>query len=133
MKRIDPTNPSEAHEMKCLALWLNARFSPYGWIHVPNERILRAKDIPYYKSLLAQGLKPGFPDILVLSSPLTTTPHGLYAKGAAVELKRRHGAKPKENQLRWAKELCDLGYLTHVAYGYEDARKWLESIYGECP
>jgi len=134
MKKIDLTNPPESHEMKCLALYLNARFGVYGWAKYVAERVLRKSDYAYYDSLLAQGLKVGHPDVVIYISPTTKVcraPIEVIFKGAAIEVKRRRDSEATEGQLAWGKAFEDMDYLFYVAHGYDDARRWIEKYYGK--
>jgi len=134
IRKVNPVNPPESHEMKCLALYLNAhpQIGPYGWAKYVGERILRHGDYAYYKSLLAQGLKPGHPDVVIYSSPTAAScraPAALMFKGAAIELKRRKGGKSTALQDLWLSEFAKRGYLVCVAHGFGEAREFLKKYY----
>jgi len=91
----------------------------YGvvYVAVPNagKRGYRAA-----ARLKAEGLKPGFPDLLLLSVPA-----GSSIRGCAVELKRARGGRVRPEQLEWLDRLHSLGWAVIVARGASDALKQL--------
>ena len=86
------------------------------FIHVPNE----GKRSPMVARILkAMGLKPGFPDLLILE------PKGEY-HGLAIEMKVGKN-KPSENQRKWIYDLMKKGYCALVCYGADDAIKTINT------
>lgn len=69
---------------------------------VPNYRPLDG-NWPLYNYLLAEGMQPGVPD-LVICEPVGCY-HGMY-----VEMKRRKKGKLTANQIDWAARLRAKGY-----------------------
>lgn len=67
--------------------------------------------------LKAEGVKPGFPDIMLPVARCGR--HGLF-----IELKRRNGVPSdvKPSQRSWLDALEAEGYRVVVAYGWEEAR-----------
>ena len=84
--------------------------------HVPNE----GKRTRYSGGkLLAEGLKPGVPDICL---PVPNRKcHGLF-----IEMKAGRN-KPTENQEFWLDALSAQGYCTVVAYGWVEAKTIIEN------
>ena len=82
------------------------------FIHVPNE----GKRSPMVARILkAMGLKPGFPDLLILE------PRGSY-HALAIEMKTKNG-RLTEKQREWLNKLRDNGYLALACWGADDAIK----------
>ena len=114
MSRIKET---EAQAQVAVALWLDAK--GYLWMHCPNE----AKRSPQLgKRLKAQGMKAGFPDIVVFVPPL----HKHTRHGAAIELKVGKNS-PTESQRKWLDRLTENGWLTAICYGSDEAIRQLEA------
>ena len=87
----------------------------YWLFAIPNGQ-KRDKSIGY--NLKREGVKPGVPD-LCLPMPARGY-HGLF-----IELKVGRG-QPSEQQREWIAHLTSEGYRVCVAYGFEEAREWLE-------
>lgn len=112
--------------------WLD--LSRATWCHVPNGagKLGRATA----GRARAKGLKAGVPDILIFDRP-KTCPHSLAhhgccveSRGIAVELKRK-GGYPSDvtpEQQAWLGALTVRGWITHVAFGADDAIAWLRSL-----
>ena len=66
--------------------------------------------------LKAEGLQPGFPDLLILDVPA-----GSSIRGCAVEMKRSKGGKLAPAQSAWLDKLHALGWAVIVAKGSSDA------------
>lgn len=65
--------------------------------------------------LKAEGVRKGVPDLCL---PVARGPHhGLY-----IELKRRQGSYPSEEQKQWLADLTTAGYRAEVCKGWEAAR-----------
>ena len=64
---------------------------------------------------MAQGVKPGVPDIFL------DVARGGY-HGLRIELKRNDGkSKPTTDQRRWLNDLAEQGYMARVCRGWLDA------------
>ena len=84
--------------------------------HIPNE----GKRTRYSGGkLLAEGLKPGVPDICL------PVPNKMY-HGLFIEMKAGRN-KPTENQEFWLDALSAQGYCTVVAYGWVEAKTIIEN------
>ena len=83
---------------------------------VPNGG---SRDIREAVKLKAEGVLPGFPD-LILAEPRGEY-HGLF-----LEMKREKGGRLEPRQRRMLDRLRERGYLAEVAYGVEDAWKQVE-------
>lgn len=120
-----PPVPLESDEQKAAAEWLDAL--GLCWIHVPNEG-KRSKR--YGASLKSQGLKPGFPDILIFTPP----PNHPDVRFVAIELKRQKGGRVSDNQRQWLRELRECGGLSQVCNGADAMIWYLEGLgYGARP
>lgn len=121
-------NPTEHQEACILADWLRIKHVPF--IHVPNEG---KRSYQVAARLKKAGLSPGFPDYLIFMAPPAATQTPGWEKdaacvGAAIELKRKKGGKPTRSQVEWLKTLQANGWAVCVAYGADDAIKWLEEL-----
>lgn len=122
--------PLEKNEQMAVAGWLDA--IDVLWVHIPNERMVNhlkttTARVAYMQSLYRQGLKKGFPDVLIFDPPPL---HQVYV-GTAFELKRK-GERPTDNQLDRLNELTGCGWKTGWFEGAESAIEWLKSLgYGK--
>ncbi len=103
--------PLEREEQVAAARYLDAL--ELVWIHVPNEG-KRSKRVG--ASLLDQGLKPGFPDIVIFTPP----PAHPHIRFVAVELKRQRGGRLTRNQGEWQHELRECGGIAEVCAGADE-------------
>lgn len=83
---------------------------------VPNGGYRMAKTAGRLK---AQGVRPGFPDLLLL------TPRGGYA-GLIIELKRVRGGVVSPQQADWHTWLRAQGFFVQVCAGFEAAKDALQ-------
>lgn len=65
------------------------------------------------------GLNSGFPDLIILT----------YVGAVCIEMKV-HSNKPTENQNSWIEALSSVGIPTYVAYGYEEAKRYIDNHLG---
>lgn len=86
-------------------------------IHIPNE----GKRTPWEGKLLQRmGLRRGVSDFFI---PLPRRcSHGLW-----IELKPMAGRKPSIEQLLWIDKMRALDFEAHVAYGWIEAKMFIES------
>lgn len=116
---MPPTVPSETREQKALMAWARDASQKHPELaflaHVPNGEY---RDWQTAKRLKALGVRPGFPDLLLL------VPRGPY-HGLAIELKRRSGGKLSEEQVAWHAALTSQGYCVMVANGAIEAKRQL--------
>lgn len=80
--------------------------------HVPNGGKREPVEGARFKS---QGVVAGVPDVIIIREGQTF----------ALELKKLSG-KLSEPQIRCLEQLDQAGAICHVAYGLDDALKWLE-------
>lgn len=74
------------------------------------------------------GLKPGVPDLIILTpppSPKWPYPDGGYV-GAVIEMKRRKGGKVSDEQEKWLEHFASYTWATCVANGADEAIRQLE-------
>lgn len=109
--------PREDAEQAALIAWANAQSGAYPALellyHVPNEG---NRGVIGGVKMANLGLKKGVPD-LCLPVP-SGDYHGMY-----VELKRRKGATPTQDQADWLKKLDGQGYCVCWCRGWEAAAK----------
>lgn len=136
--------PPESHEMLRLAEFLDATVGTHGWMHCPNEGKRSART---GASLKRQGMKPGFPDVLIFkpvnawstetSSALAMRPlldARLFTRegripacpeirGVAIELKREGAplSALTTEQRKWGNELANRGWYWFAAAGADQA------------
>ncbi len=83
---------------------------------IPNGGTRHIKEIA---NLKAQGLRPGVSDLF-----LAYPSHGYM--GLWLELKKDRQAYLSEQQIIWLDRMLQVGYQAQVAYGYEEAIKFIE-------
>lgn len=119
MAKIPVICPSEEREQFVVVQWLEIKRLTF--IHVPNEgkrsRLAGAK-------LKAQGLKTGFPDLLIFDIP----PKRPGYRGVAIEMKRIEGSKTPKEQQEWLAKLREHGWFAMVCKGADKAIKALEEL-----
>lgn len=111
--------PSEREEQLSTARLLDAL--QLVWIHVPNEG-KRSKR--YGASLADQGLKAGFPDILIFTPP----PRFPEVRFVAIELKRQKGGTVTRLQKEWQHELRECGGIAEICRGFDEVANQLERL-----
>ena len=109
-------NPLEETEQKTVVDWLKA------------HKLLFTANVPDRRYCQRMGYSPGVPDILIFDRPLRVE-NGYLWIGAALEMKRRKGGVVSDEQQGWLDSLKNLGWITKVAYGCDDAIRWLEGLY----
>ena len=82
------------------------------WIHVPNEG---RRSRQHGADLRDQGLKAGFPDILIFTPP----PKFPRIRFVAIEIKRAHGGKVSRAQREWLHELRECQGIAEVCRGLD--------------
>lgn len=125
--------PPESHEMLRLAEFLDATVGTHGWMHCPNEG-KRSKRTG--AQLKRQGMKPGFPDVLIFKvaagaddyvrSAMAVEGRALFAgpiRGVAIELKREGAplSALTTEQRKWGNELANRGWYWFAAAGADQA------------
>lgn len=106
--------PTEDEEQKALVQWL--RLNDILFYHIPNGGYRSKSEAARFQAL---GVQAGVPDICI---PM---PQKGYA-GLYIELKRRKGGKLSDAQKRWLILLESCNYLAVVAYGWDEARNYVE-------
>lgn len=105
----------EGLEQYNTAEWM--RLYRLQFIHVPNERKSSPQEGLMMKIL---GLEPGASDFLIFTIP----PRFPNAPGVALEMKSLTG-KASPNQKEWLAGMEQLGWVTKVAQGADDAIQFL--------
>lgn len=107
------------------AEWL--RLHKIEFLHIPNERKSSPQEGLMMKLL---GLEPGASDLLIFTPP----PRFPNAPGVAMEMKakarqKKDGTPGKgvvsDDQVEWLARMEALGWVTRVAFGFDDAIKFL--------
>lgn len=84
--------------------------------HIPNETFTKSWGAKIKNKM--QGVHKGVPDYLIL----------LKDKILFIEMKRITGGVVSSEQIAWMKALAGLGFEAHVAYGFDEAKKILDSL-----
>lgn len=78
--------------------------------HIPNETFTKFWNIKMKNK--RQGVKPGFPDYVIL-----------YPKQMVIiEMKRKTGGRVSDTQAVWIKNLNEVGIPTYVCNGFDEAK-----------
>jgi len=118
--------PSEEYQnQKALFAWA-ALIPELKWMHsIPNGAVLagdKQKRAIQMSTLKATGLKPGVWDVFL---PLPKHGyHGLY-----IEMKAGKN-KLSDNQEDFGQAAHENGYLTHVCYGWDEAKRVISDYIG---
>jgi hypothetical protein len=125
----DPTKPRKARrrprqlehaEQVLVAKWLRA--ARIAFTAVPNAAM---RSVIVASMLKAEGMSPGFPDVLIFDAP----PARPEFIGAAIEMKRADGlGTATEEQEQWLIALAARGWATKVCHGAADALAWLAEL-----
>src|SRR5687768_1125659 len=86
-----------------------------NFTHVPNETYTPSQN--QKRKNRALGVKPGFPDYIIL------TPKEMIV----LEMKRPRGGKVSKEQKEWLLQLWRLGIQAVVCNGYDEAEAYLKS------
>lgn len=111
-------NHAEDLEQKALCQWLDLKGIYY--FAVPNGGKRSKIEAAIMKSL---GVKPGVPDLLIITPP----PICPQAKGVAIEMKSKTGRLSPQQKV-WLQRLDASGWCVTVAYGWDEARTFLEGL-----
>lgn len=110
------TFPSEREEQIGFVNWFESKFSGVRIFHIPNGG---HRSMIVAKSLKAEGVKPGVPDLQVPAWRLW------------IEMKRVTGGRLSEDQKDWIAYLESIGDSVIVAKGAREASRqvleWLAS------
>ena len=113
------TFPSESEEQIGFVNWFEGKFSGVRIFHIPNGG---HRSISVAKSLKAEGVKPGVPDLYVPAWRLW------------IEMKKVNGGRVSAEQKDWIAYLEGIGDSVIVAKGARDASRqvleWLVSRKG---
>lgn len=95
-----------------------------GYRHHEQARVSRFEAV----ALARRGVRPGWPDVTLHIPAVCDRPPVL----AALELKAP-GGRPTAEQLATLQALEGCGYVTVVAWGWEEAMAWLDAQAGARP
>ena len=116
--RLTATIPSEHEEQARVVSWSKSlharRLYPEleNLVSIPNGS---KRDAATGAKLVREGLRRGFPDLLLLC------PRGQY-HGLAIEMKaQRKGAALRPEQRQWIERLQAVGYAVSVCFGASEA------------
>lgn len=112
--------PTETQEQIALAKWLDKTSAL--WAHVENESDRKGKKGGAIAKM--KGVKAGFPDVIVLTSP----PNCPEFKGVGFELKKLGEDEPTPKQKKWLKNLKKEGFKTGWARGHKAAIEFFEDL-----
>ena len=111
----------EHQEQVTLCRWLDKRKVCHAAVPNAGLRTKRAG-----ARMKAEGLKTGFPDLLIFDPPPALEGRGVV--GIAIELKRRSGGSLGPLQQVWLDKLKVRGWHTLVAHGCQEAIKALREL-----
>lgn len=83
--------------------------------HIPNETYTTSRNAKRKNKL--QGVRPGFPDYIILTN----------TKILIIEMKRSKGGVVSDYQQSWINQLELLGITVKVCYGFEEAREFIDT------
>jgi len=116
-KKYTDKIPTEDQEQIALVKWLNFYHIPF--YHIPNGGTRNLREGRKFKLM---GVQSGVPDICI--------PEGRKGYfGMYIELKRSKGGIISENQSLWMEKLAKLNHFVCVAYGCQDAIKFIKGYY----
>lgn len=120
-KKATPSCPLEHDEQKELikqvdGAWGRALGIAGELVAVPNSAPKGHTAAAYFR---AEGLRPGYPDLLL------DVPAGVY-HGLRLELKRQHGGRIEVDESVWHKRLRARGYAVAVPCGCDAAKIIIE-------
>ena len=104
---------TETQEQIAVADYLRAKGIMF--LHVPNEG---KRSVTMGQILTAMGMKPGFPDLLILE------PRGAH-HGLAIEMKIP-GGRLSYNQKEWLADLASRRYAAVAAWGADEAIRFID-------
>jgi hypothetical protein len=114
--------PRQFEHAEQVMLAKTLRMARIAFAAVPNAA---RRSVVVATMLKAEGMQPGFPDVLIFDAP----PARPECVGAAIEMKRADGkGRATDEQEEWLIALAARGWATKVAHGYADARAWLAEL-----
>ena len=113
--------PTEHQEQVALMQWVDLNKKKYPMLDmmtaVPNGG---ARHIAVARKLKSEGVKKGYPDIL-----LDYPSNGYH--GLRIELKRLNGSYPTRDQKGWISRLNNHGFYAVVCRGWIEAKEVIEA------
>lgn len=107
--------PKEDSIQQALVQWA-AYAHEVSLIHIPNQG---KRSFSYGRRLKKMGLRPGFPDLMLLAKR--------HIYGALfIELKADHSCKATLAQKGWIHELKQAGYRAEICYGLDEAKALID-------
>ena len=111
--------PSEDQEQYAFVQWME--YKRITFIHVPNGG---NRSYLTGARLKAQGVKAGFPDLIIFDIP----PKSPQFRGVAIEMKRKKGTKATPEQEEWIEKLNKIGWFATVCNGANSAVRVMEEL-----
>ena len=112
-----PTEDVEQVQLFTWAQYMSGKYPELELMyHIPNGGKRSKAEAGRFK---AMGVKSGVPDIFIPCA------RGGYF-GCYIEMKRAKGGTVSANQKKWIEALKEQGYFVVVAYGMEQAAKYIE-------
>jgi hypothetical protein len=111
--------PTEHEEQKSVIKWFALQYPAIGarLVAVPNGG---ARNVIVASKLKAEGVRPGFPDLMLL------TPRQGFS-GLIIEMKRTKGGSVAPEQADWMEWLAAQGFKVVVCKGAEVAREAIKA------
>lgn len=120
-----PGPPTEHQEQAVFVDWMLAHRILY--FAVPGGAYFGKKDAIHGARLKRIGLKPGIPDLVIVTRPPSRP--GFVV---AVEMKRSVGGRLSQNQKDWQAKLEDNEWWVIVGHGADDAIQQMQALgYGQ--
>lgn len=115
--------PTEHEEQKNLVKWFSVQYPKIGnrLVAVPNGG---DRDPRVGKKLKAEGVRSGFPDLMLL------IPRGAFM-GLIIEMKRVKGSRLEPEQAEWLDWLNAQGFMAVICKGAQAARDTIKSYLGD--
>ena len=110
---------TEDQEQYTFVQWME--YKQITFIHVPNGG---NRNLITGKKLKEQGVKAGFPDLIIFDIP----PKRPGFRGVAIEMKKISGSKTSDEQKEWIKKLIHHGWYAAICKGADEAIKTMEEL-----
>ena len=114
------SNPLECIDQETVAAWLDSRKVFYT-ISISGAYLHPAT----FNRLKRMGYKKGPSDMMIYDRP-NIVENGMVYVGVCLEMKRKKGSVLSPEQKIWLDAMAERGWLVKVAYGCDDAIKFLQ-------
>lgn len=105
--------PTEHDEQVAFVQWFRRKYAPVRMFAIPNGGFRSRSTAAKLKS---EGVMRGIPDLFIPEWSLW------------IEMKRVKGGRLSPDQVNWKHYLEEIGNTVYVAYGAEDAMKFIDEF-----